>query len=358
MPPPRTLSRWLRQLLPGAGVCAQHAARDLLRALLVTFTTDLCQLARQLPRDTTAKSGRQFLARWLERSHWETEAIYADLNREARRVLTRRGTVPLLVDFTHLQDRWTMLQISMAWQGRALPLYRLVYPSTAPAVGQKEQVRTALAFLRRHLPEPAGRYVVVMDRGFPSHLLVRELQAGGWRFVLRVSREWKLTHPEAVGQLKELAARPGWVGPRPRCLADAVWGDRNKGRASWSRAHLVSYHGRGHREPWFLVTSERRAGRAVAWYRERMRIECEFRDLKGPWGLDELARWQSRERVARFLALVAVYEWYLVRLWQKHRLARWAPMITVTGKLSWIRVTREWIQRQLRSTTNLTLDFL
>jgi len=214
MRPPKRLSHWLQQLLPAAGACAQEAAHALLRALLLRFTTDLCQLARQLPRETTAKSGRQFLARWLDRPHWEPEIIYADVNRQARRVLARRGTVPVLMDFTHLEKRWTVLQVSLPWQGRALPLYRLVFAYTDPELRQKEQVRVACTFLRTHLPGPARRYVVVMDRGFPSHLLIRELRAGDWRFVLRISGEWKLTHPAYTGQLKEAAARPELSPPR------------------------------------------------------------------------------------------------------------------------------------------------
>jgi len=355
---PRTVRAWLRRLLPQAGPCAWQAAHDLLQALLSHFTTDLCQLARQLPRAPAAKSGRQYLARWLDRPHWEPETIYADLNRQARRLLARRGSIPLLMDFTHLATRWTVLQVSFPWQGRALPLYRLVFDYRDPEVGQKEQVRTAGAFLRVHLPAPLERYVLVMDRGFPSNLLIRELVAADWRFVLRIKGEWKMTHAAYTGQLKAAAAPPGLVGPRPRLFRAAVLGQRGKGRASWSQANVVSFHGAGYQEPWFLVTRERQAARAVALYRTRMRIEAEFRDLKGPFGLDTLARWHDQERVARFLAMVAAYEWWLAWLWVKHRLHEWAPRLTVKGKLSWIRVTREWIQRQLRSTTNLALDFL
>lgn len=354
---PRTIGAWLRQLLPPAGPCAWQAAHDLLQALFVQFTTDLCQLARHLPRAPLAKSGRQYLARWLDRPHWDPALIYTDLNRQAHRCMTRRGSVPLLMDFTHLGARWTVLQVSCPWQGRALPLYRLVFDYCEPEVGQKDQVRWACAFLRAHLPAPVARYVLVMDRGFPSNLLIRELGAAEWRFVLRIKGEWKMTHAAYTGQLKAAAA-PSLAGPRPRLYRAAVLGQRGKGRASWSKANVVSFHGATYREPWFLVTSERQAARVVALYRQRMRIEAEFRDLKEPWGLDALARWDDQGRVARFLAWVAVYEWWLAWLWVKHRLHRWASCLTVKGKLSWIRVTREWLQRQLRPATNLALDFL
>jgi hypothetical protein len=345
---PGTLRDWMQQLLPQAGAPAQSAAVALLRALLVGFTVDLAQLARQCDRATAAKSARQFLARWLNRPHWAPEALYAHLNRHVRRVLARRGRMPLLVDFTDLADQWTVLQVSVPWQGRALPLYRAVARYRAPVVGQKEQVRAACAFLRQHLPGPLGRYVLVMDRGFPSHLLVRELTEAGWRFVLRVNGEWKMTHPDYTGRLKALPTPPGPLGAAPHCFAEAVLGQRGKGRKAWSRAHVVCYAGAGAQAPWFLLTSERRAGRAVAIYRQRMQIECEFRDLKGPFGLDGLASWQEAERVARFLAMVALYEWRLACLWVAHQLHQWGAFFAVKGRLSWIRITREWIQHRLR----------
>jgi hypothetical protein len=348
MSAPRKLRPWLCELLPQLGCCAQAAATALVRALLVTFTTDLCQLARHLDRGTPAKGGRQFLARWLSRRHWEPESLYAQISRRARRLLVRRQTVPLLVDFTHLQDQWTVLQVSLPWQRRALPLYRAVVAYTAPEVGHRELVRAACAFLQTHLPGPPSRYVLVMDRGFPSHLLVRELTEADWRFVLRVASEWKLTHPHYTGQLKHARAQPHLVGPCPRLFADAVLGQRGRGRAEWSQANVVSYHGEGHQDAWFLVTSERRAGSAVAIYRRRMGIEGEFRDLKGAFGLDALAHWQDRERLARFLAMIAVYEWFLAHLWTTHQIHQWQRFFAVKGRLSWIRLTREWLQHQFR----------
>src|SRR5262249_59296140 len=114
----------------------------------------------------------------------------------------------------------------------------------------------------------------------------------------------------------------------------------------------------GHQEQWFLLTSERGAVRTVALYRQRMQIECEFRDLKGPLGLDELARWQDRERVARFLLWVAVYEWWLAHLYITEQLAAWRPRIQLKGQLSWIRVTREWLQKQWRTPAGPTPAWL
>jgi hypothetical protein len=352
------LRRWLAQLLPAVGPCAHQAGAVLLRSLLVGFTTDLTQLARQAERPTAVRISRQFFARWLARPHFAPEAVYAALNRQCRRRLGKQGEVPLLVDFTDLQREWSVLQVSFPWQQRALPLYRAVMPYREPPAGRRPLLRMALAFLAKHLPGPRERYVLVADRGFPGHWLIRELRASGWRFVFRVTNRWKLAHPEYTGTLLAALAVPGLVGPAPRWLGEALLGRRGKGADEWSEAHVVLYQGCGFPEPLFLVTGEPEAARAVALYRERAKIECEFRDLKGPFGLDELADWQDQARVACFLALLALYEWRLAELWERHHLAQWGPRLVKYGRLSWIRTTREWIQHQIRLTARPALACL
>jgi hypothetical protein len=354
----RNLDDWLALLLPQAGRCAQEAAATLLRAMLATFTTVLADLARQVNRNPDARVTRHWLARWLARDHWDPETIYRGLNRHARRLLEHRREVPLLIDFTDLGTKWRVLQVSIPWEGRALPLYRSVVSYTAPEIAQPLQVRAALLWLKEQLPGRWDRYVIVMDRGFPSHPLIRLLQQMPLRFVVRANGEWKLTHPQYTGRLKEAGEVPGLLGPVARCFEGAVLGRRGKGAAAWSQANVVLYQGEGSQEPWYLLTTERSGAEAVSIYRERMKIECEFRDLKGPLGLDRLARWHGREAVACLLAMVALYEWRLAYLWLQHRIWEWRRVFQVHGKLSWITTTRLWIQRQLRPLTEIALACL
>jgi hypothetical protein len=344
------LQHWMCQLLPAAGACAHRAAALLLQSMLCGYTAQLAQIARQADGegDAATKVRYQLFARWLKRPHWEPETIYAHLNRAGRRVLAHRRHVPLLMDITDLGTGWAVLQVSFPWEGRALPLYRVVTRYEEPEVERRALVRGVLAFLREHLPGSQGRYLLVADRGFPGHWLIKDLQEGDWRFVLRIDDTWKVKHDVYSGLLADAPKQKKLVSARPRLLAAGEFGRRPKGRNEWCVANLVLYHGEGHQEPWYLITSEERAAFAVAIYRERMKIECEFRDIKGPFGLDRLERWHYRERVARFLAMVAVYEWRLVYLWLRHRLRRWGASLTKYGKLSWIRITREWIQRQIR----------
>src|SRR5260221_13889305 len=117
-----------------------------------------------------------------------------------------------------------------------------------------------------------------MARGFRSRRLITELQKGGWRFVLRVKSNWRMAHPDYTGQMRHAGAE-GLVGTEPRLYTNACLGYDNRGGLRGSCAHVVSFFGAGHKEPWFLVTSETDPHLAVKIYRQRMRIEEEFRDL-------------------------------------------------------------------------------
>jgi len=351
-----TLRHWIQKLLR-SGRCAEAAARLLLEALQKEFTTNLSQLGRLTDRllsansansAKSAKSARQRFSRWLKRSPWQAEQLFSRLLRVVRPLLERRAReerVLLLVDPTLLSDQWVVFQVSCPWQGRALPLYRAVYPYTGAQRAPKAMLKEALAFLARSLPGRRDRYVLLLDRDFASHPIIQLLQQGGWRFVLRVKSSWLVTHPQYQGKLQGTVAA-GLVGETPLLLAGAVLGDKDKGRARYSQAHVVLFHGAGHKAPWYLVTTEPAAAGAVALYRQRMKIEAQFRDLKGPFGLDKLAAWQSGERVGAFLAWVAAYEWRLAYLWVVHWLAEFAERLRVWGRLSWIRVAREWVRTQ------------
>lgn len=341
---PQRLYPWLQLLMLHATPCQQHAAWDLLRAMLHGFTVQLTQLARQADRPGSTKTARQRFSRFLQRGPAPT-VLYARLTRRARRVLLTEPTARLIIDATCLADGWVVLQVSVAWQRRALPLYRAVYPYAGEERNQPQAVAAALRFLRQVLPGPRRRYLLLFDRGFGSATIVRQLQVAGFRYVVRVKSNTYIAHPAHQGQLRTAAA----PGPAPRSWTEAAVGWlAPHARDQRPRTHVVAYHGEGCAEPWYLLTSEASAATAVRYYRQRMQIEQEFRDLKGSWGLDQLARWHRAERVARFLAWVAVYEWALARLWLKHQLQEVAVTLQASGPLSWIRITREWLQRQIR----------
>lgn len=359
----RTVRQWVQHLLPTATPCSRQAATSLLRAWCLGFTVELGPLARQLDRPVGAKPARQYLSRWLDHPGWEPTALYTRLLRLTRRYLRRQRRVLLLIDTTCLSDGWVVLQVSVPFQRRALPLYRAVYPYAGPERDQVRALTSALQWLARHLPGPRQKYVLVLDRGFPSTQWVHLWQAQGWRFVTRIKGNWRLACSAFSGLVRELPVpeAPAGAPAAPTWYPDALlgWRDEREQGPEWrGRAHVVRFQAASQREPWYLVTNLANAGEAVQVYAERMRIEQEFRDLKGPWGLDRLVTWTDRDRVARLLAWLAVYEWRLAYLWLFEQLHRFAETLRVGGKLSWIRTVREWLARQVRLYGRLAIDRL
>jgi hypothetical protein len=349
-----SLRHWMVWLLPDASEAAREGAWQLVRALMDDFTVCLSGLARQLERGSTAAGKRQYLSRWLGRKRWDPVDVYARLPQLWPRELLRANVVPLLIDCTILGQAWTVVQFSLPWQRRALPIYRVVVSYRLPEQGQTELVLQALTWLRGHLPGPASRYVAVMDRGFPSHSMIRTLQENGWRYVLRIGSNWRMTHSENAGILSHVI-RGETEGQRHlRWYGEAVLGQRGKGHDEWSRTHVVTYWEPQNKDSWVLATSEGTGAGAVAIYRQRMQIEAEFKDLKGPLGLDHLEKWKDRQRVARMLAWIAVYEWRLALLWLRGQLADWGKRhLQIGGPLSWITITRAWVHQNLERAASL-----
>lgn len=341
-----SLRHWVAKVLPGESEFAQEAGWQLLRALLQDFTVSLCGLARQLERGGVATSGRQYLFRWLSRPRWEPLELYRHLPQCWPQPLRRAATIPLLIDCTVLGEQWNVLQVSIPWNGRALPLYRAVVNYREPEAGQTQLLWEALAWLRLHLPGPQSRYVIVVDRGFPSHALIRHLQEQRWRYVLRIGGNWRLTHPRLSALLEQAGQALQETGRNGKWFGGGVLGRRGKGRDQWSQTAVALYWRPGNQEVWYLATSERSWQAAARIYRQRMQIEAAFRDVKGPNGIDHLRHWTCRDRVSRLLAWLAIYEWRLASLFVKHALKKWsAERLQIGGALSWITATRTWVKR-------------
>lgn len=370
MHPQQSITRWIAALLPQSTAACRGAALCLVQALLQESGCKLCRIARTVSRNECARSNRQYLFRWLNRPHWNPPEIYAHLLALLPYVTARRRTVVLLMDYTCLSDAYVVLQFSVPFQGRALPLLRLTRPGRGGEGGLRAMLVEGLAWLGQHLPGETHRYLLVGDRGFPSHLLIKELQRTGWRYALRIKTAWRMEHPAYAGVVQSAVGRQLHPGMRSRWFGHARFGAPEGGKAAWCRSHMVWSWELNQAEPWILITSEAGVRPARQAYRQRVGIECEFRDIKEGRkgregderrtkrgeGVSWLMEWRSLDRVTRLLAWVAVREWRLACLWLVQRLGQWRGTVEIGGRLSWFTITREWLRRHpLASSASLPL---
>jgi hypothetical protein len=208
--------------------------------------------------------------------------------------------------------RYQMLRIAVPLHGRALPLLQLAYDRDhLPADASQNQLEEqALAAVLAALP-PGVRPVILADRGFARAPLFRWVQERRVDYVIRVNKGACLTDARAVRtKLGGEGMRPGQV----RWLPSVRYGRYHDHPCDlWLNVaccwRVAKRHADPQRQapaqPWYLATSLKDAGRAVAWYWRRGWIEQIFKDSKGGFGMDA-AQIRCPVRLTRLLAALTL----------------------------------------------------
>lgn len=211
----------------------------------------------------------------------------------------------LLVDETKLGERLGVMMVSLAYEGRAIPLmWRCYYAQEAqryPQQGQVLMIYGLLAHVLSQLPEGV-RPLVQMDRGLAhSSAMLRALQdlqvdvlvrvKQTARFTTRQGKSWLLS---AVVKRGESSRLHGWLFGRDHKIKGTV-------TLLWEPMQD---------EPWCLFSNDpQMSGHryALRWWQEES-----FKDLKsGGW------QWQGShlrcpERMEHLLLVMAIaYGWML-----------------------------------------------
>jgi hypothetical protein len=216
--PPRVLYQRLCQQLracaPQFGVWHRQRLALLVTGLLLARHTALPRLAAQLRRVTPtaqADSIERRLRRTLADATFET-SVFAHLARTSLRELPA-GRCLLLLDDTQQTTRCILSTLALAYAGRALPLAWRRWSGRLHG-GYWKQIDQLFDEAARLLP-PQVQPVVVADRGVASPMLIRLVQQHGWDYLLRVTNDTTLLHPEQAPQdavhLGELLDQPRGV---------------------------------------------------------------------------------------------------------------------------------------------------
>ena len=259
------IHHWLRQLLPSRGY---KRLLDFLPLAIVGAVFSMsCHLNRIAVALVFAGGHERFLQRlrrWVLR---ETFVVDEVLWRAVGACLAPRpAPIVLLVDRTEWGDH-NLLYAAVPFRGRALPVAVDGLPDGATH-------HTRLAALLDHaapaLP-PGTPVVVVADREFGNALVLAAIRARGWHFCLRYKHDtWLQTLEGDRWQARDRFPRPG-----KRVLWSPVLVQEQRS-GPWQ---VAVFWGPGEKEPWVLV-SDLPAERLVPLYRQRMRIDEMFSDLK------------------------------------------------------------------------------
>lgn len=208
------------------------------------------------------------------------------------------------VDIRHLH----CLVLAAHLRGRALPLLWAVYRWEQLHRSQNNIEYGLLHLLRTMVPS-STKIVVLADRGFGRTEMARTCQKLGFGYILRISPDVYIQHPDFRGKLLDLPVRRGQC----RILRHVAY--RKERPVTQSVAVLWPAE---QDQPWFLVTNLPRLQprRLSRIYGHRMTIEEYFRDMKSKrngFAL-RLSLVKSPRRLERLLLILALAYWLLTAI--------------------------------------------
>ncbi len=309
--------------------------------LYVSRSVQLHHIARHVPGAAQLVSQTRRLSRLLDNPHLRVRAAYAPV---ARAILQQQAkthaAVVLIVDGTQVTGHHQLLLVAVRSRRRALPI-AWTWVRLTRGTSSAHRQRALLAYVRTLLPSGCS-VVLVGDSEFGSVGMLCQLDAWGWRYVLR-QKGWAqvrtVEHPIAQS-LRELCSRPGERRWRP-----GVWLTKRSGY----RTNLLLDWQRGQRRPWYLATNCSDPHAALRAYRQRMAIEELFGDWKRH-GVD-LASTHLRHiaRLSRLVFLVALLYLWLIDLGGRTQLSGHRPWVDRNDRrdLSFFQIGWRILQRYL-----------
>lgn len=280
------------------GHCGRTAIAFFLARLLDHKEANVVQQLKESVYDAKDKSGQQRreidvvscfgpLLRWVV-SQWSPE--------EKR--------LAIALDASNLGQRFTVLSVSVLYQGCALPVAWVVLPATKKGTWMPHWKRL-LRSLRGVVP--ADWTVLVMtDRGLYAKTLYKAIQRNGWHPMLRINAQGKfrMLGTDRFRLLSSLVpcTRTVWRG-EVECFVTP---------AARLRCTLLTRWDEGYDTPWLLVTDLAPNQADSAWYGLRGWIEQGFKDCKrGGFHWEQTKMTDPKRATRLWLVMALATLWHL-----------------------------------------------
>jgi len=238
------------------------------------------------------------LRRWLKNESVDVELCYLPFIEVVINSLAKQ-TLVLIIDGSVMARGCMTLMVSIAYQGRAIPLLwvtRKAKKGHFPEDMHIELIRSVKAML----PDLA-QLVCLGDGEFDGTQWLQTIAGFGWKYVCRTAKTSIFYEEEERFAIQDICpARGGYTE-----IAGVEFTDTHS-----IRVNAVAYWGRKYKEPIYLVTNCPTGGEAFMWYRKRFKIETLFSDLKGRGFNLQKSGLHDPERVSRLLIAAALaYIW-------------------------------------------------
>lgn len=301
----KTYGSWyqlLKQYRPDAGAWQVQNLALLLVGLYQARHVYLSRIVQKWPVRAKLVSLTRRLSRFLDQGGVVVRDWYENV---ARQWLAAHagGEIHLIIDGSTVGFGHQLLMVARAYRRRAIPLAW----TWVKGVKGHSSGATQLALLRyvyTLLPDGA-KVSLVGDSEFSRLDTLRQLQAWGWSYALRVRGNWLVCayHCRTWDHCENLVSGPG----------EQAWLENARFTQKFGvRVNLLAYWAPGEKEPWLLVTNLPSAYRARQRYARRMWIEELFGDLKDHgWDLEATQLRHVLRLLRLTLAVCLLYVWLL-----------------------------------------------
>lgn len=215
----------------------------------------------------------------------------------------RVGEVRLIVDGTKVGFGHQLLMVSLAYRRRAVPIAWSWVKYVRGHSSARQQV-SLFKYVGSLLPKGAPVFVVG-DSEFGSILVLRQLEAWRWFYVLRQKGNTGLWRNEQTGwqRMDDLVSQAGQSFWCPNAYLT---------QQEIQPVSALIYWQTGEKQPWCLATNLPDAPLTLRYYRRRMWTEEMFGDFK-KHGFDlETTMLRHAPRLSRLtLAIAFLYVWLL-----------------------------------------------
>jgi hypothetical protein len=309
----RVLAQWLSDPCP----TRRTNLTWLIVGLYVSGKVQLSAIVQRWPMAVQVSSLTRRLSRFLDNPAVQPAVWFRPV---ARQLLARAAQHPLtlIVDASKIGAGHQLVIVSLAYKHRALPL---AWTWVRYAQGGVATATQVALFKRVHGLLPAGGHVILVgDTGFSSVVVLRQLEAWGWHYVLRQSGRLLLQRaPQAAWErLDSLVPAAGHQMWLVAVRLTAKWQHPVQVLADWQP---------GYERPWLLATNLLTARQARQAYARRMWIEEMFGDWKGHGWDIETTHLRHPARLSRLvLALALLYIWLVV----------WGERLIKAGHRAWV----------------------
>jgi hypothetical protein len=314
---------------------------ELVVALTLARSVQLAEIGDELPVDASAEGREQWVRRQLSNDTANTLQLFRPIAESLLAGFAGR-TVRLILDPTDLAADLTIVQMALAYRGRALPLAWATLYIEPGAV--KEAIRKLFAEVKQWLPADARVYLLA-DREFHGQDVLELIQEQSWTPVVRTKGNVTVELEDGrCCHVADLAPPEGQAAFYQRVwLTGWRWGPYSLSLACAPQPK----QGQKAEDPWYIVSTDAATSHILTLYATRMWIDEMFRDLKGQgFHLNE-TRLKHPERIDRLMLILALAYWWILGrgIWIDRMQLRRRVDRCLHPKCSLFTIGLRWIHR-------------